>query len=61
MYDYVRIVEGQLQPEYIHEVFLWLAEGLTNFIATLRENSQEEAKRTDIAGFVRMQVRLNEV
>ena len=43
MYDYVRIVEGQLQPEYIHEVFLWLAEGLTNFISNLRISSQEEA------------------
>ena len=42
-------------------MFHTLARELTNFIANLVEKSQEEAQRTEIAGFVRMQIRLNEV
>ena len=61
MTNYVQTVEGQLFTERLHEVFRCIAQALTSFITTLRTKSCQEAQRTDIAGFVRMQVRLNEV
>jgi len=61
MNNFVRTVEGQLFSERLHEVFICLATELTNFVTKLRIKSQEEARRTDIAGFIRMEVRLNEV
>ena len=61
MNNFVHTVEGMLFGERLHEVFHSLAVELTCFVVKLRERSQQEAQKSDIAGFVRMQVRLNEV
>ncbi len=62
MYNYMKMIEGQLHDERLHEVFNMLATELINFVALrLRMTSQKEAQKTDIACFVRMLTRLNEV
>lgn len=61
MNNFVQSVEGQLDSERLHDVFKILAVELRKFIGMLASKSLEEAKKSEIAGFVRMQIRLNEV
>lgn len=51
---FVKSVEGQLDSERLHDVFRVLAVELRKLIGMLAARSLEDAKKTEIAGFVRM-------